>query len=139
MKPKKVTKKKIESKRKTLHKKLWKMWSLLVRVKNSDWRGYGKCFTCGVVKHYTEMQASHRYHNKLDFDPINVHSCCIKCNNYLSGNLGEYERNLVKIYGQEIADNLHLRANQFIRYSYEDLLELEKTIKSFVDKYSSNV
>ena len=56
----------------------------LVRLKAADKDGYCKCVTCGVVKHYKQMQGGHYYGRKeaLVFKlwEENIHPQCPKCN-----------------------------------------------------------
>lgn len=89
-----------------------------------DWKGFNTCVTCGARKHWMELHAGHRYHGKLDFDEIQINPQCVKCNTFLSGNLGAYERYLQKKYGQEVVDNLELRAAQHPGYSIEELRQI---------------
>lgn len=122
-----------------LQDKAWKYFSLFTRLKGADWRGYATCITCGVRKHFKELQAGHRYHGKLDFDPINIHVQCSRCNHFLSGNLGVYERYIVKTYGQEAADNLEARAAQHPGYTEDELREIIIKYKPYADKAKSYV
>jgi hypothetical protein len=77
------------------------------------------------------MHAGHRYHGRLDFDYKNINCQCPRCNTFLHGNLGEYERKIVKVYGQEIADALCLLANEVHKYS---IVELESIIAELKEK-----
>ena len=56
------------------------------------------------------MQAGHYKHNVLDFDEMNVHCQCVRCNKYLHGNGGEYAFRLARHYGLEELNDLHIRA-----------------------------
>lgn len=67
----------------------WKWFSLYIRLK------YPKCVTCGAPT----TQAGHYWHNVLDFDEVNVHGQCTRCNHFLSGNLAVYSSYLIKRYG----------------------------------------
>ena len=42
-----------------LKKKLWTLFSKYIRLRDSDYRGICSCCTCGIKKHYKEMQAGH--------------------------------------------------------------------------------
>lgn len=85
---------------KNLRKRAWSLFSLHVRKKYSDdFRGFAYCYTCGVVFHYTELQAGHYIHGKLDFDERNIHPQCVRCNHFLSGNLGVYGERLIAELG----------------------------------------
>ena len=110
---------------KRLNNRCWKLMSEIVRRESQ-----GICFTCGTRHDWkTEMDAGHRYHSKLDFDPMNIKAQCKKCNKYLGGNLGEYEYNLIKKYGMNETEKLKARASQFVQYDYLELEEIEKKLK----------
>ena len=85
--------------RKKLEKKAWEWFSRYIRLKTADSSGMVKCFTCGRVKHWKEMDAGHYksqgHHKKLKFFEPNVRCQCTRCNRFLHGNLGEYHRLLV--------------------------------------------
>lgn len=120
--------------RKKLHKKLWELRSILIRKREN-----GICYTCGVREWNNElgendirgMQAGHFRHGVLDFDDINIHCQCIKCNHFLSGNLAVYSRKLISHYGLEEVERLHQRADMAIKGELYDLdwylEEIEKT------------
>ena len=93
----------------------WKLMSEIVRRKED-----GVCFICGK-RYWNEelgqndwklMDAGHFYHGKLDFDFMNIHCCCKRCNGYLHGNLGEYALKLIEKYGKTRVDLLRQRAYQ---------------------------
>jgi len=63
----------------------------------------------------------------IRFDENNCHSQCSICNNHKSGNLSEYEPNLIKKIGQGEVDRLK---QKFTRtYSVEELKEIISTYK----------
>jgi hypothetical protein len=111
--------KKSKSRRKILLKKIWALFSEWVRRKEK-----GICYTCGIKKNYKEMDAGHYLHNRLDFNPMNVHCQCVRCNKWLSGNLGVYAENLIKEYGIEAVEILRLRSHQIWKPSFDELEKL---------------
>jgi hypothetical protein len=55
----------------------------------------------------------------LMFDPRNCHgSCNTYCNKYLSGNLLEYRKGLIKRYGIEFVEQLESESNEKRNYKY---------------------
>ena len=54
----------------------------------------------------------------LRFNLWNIHAGCSKCNNHLSGNIGEYMPKLINKIGQEKYDWL-LTQNQVVRYEID--------------------
>lgn len=121
------SKKHLEKTRKALHAKCWTLMSVVVRRTGCDAGGYGLCFTCGVRKHWKDLQAGHRHHRRLDFDFRNVHPQCPRCNmkesrGGLNGNLGEYEHRLIEMHGIEWAKKLTFDANTHPGYAHSELL-----------------
>lgn len=83
-----------------------------VRERALDFRGYAQCYTCRKDVPKEQLNAGHRHHNKLDLDLRNLKAQCIRCNNWLHGNLGEYERHLIEDYGLEWATKLKQDADR---------------------------
>jgi hypothetical protein len=55
------------------------------------------------------MNCGHFIHSKrfdLMAHPYNCQAQCVRCNKYLSGNLGKFANNLGKKYGYQILDKL---------------------------------
>ena len=114
------------------------------QLKNILWKNYvspyirqrdkGKCFTCGVMKDWKEMQAGHfiprgSYSDTM-YDETNLHCQCPKCNTYLGGNLTEYAIKMIDKYGREYVDELRFRGRQTKKWTREelkDLIEIYKT------------
>ncbi len=93
-------------------------------------RDEGKgCISCGSQN---DIQGGHFYsaghYSNLRFHEDNVHSQCMRCNYFLSGNLNEYRKNLENKIGIEKLLNLdHLSRNRQInhndRFLYIEILE----------------
>lgn len=75
------------------------------------------------------MNAGHFWHDKLDFDEMNINCQCIKCNHFLSGNLGEYATRLIDKHGLEKFNELGTRRFQVL-YRREDLEKIVEKYKS---------
>ena len=53
------------------------------------------------------MQAGHYIHKDcLDYDDVNIHCQCARCNKWLSGNLGVYAERLIAEYGEAVIAEL---------------------------------
>jgi hypothetical protein len=98
-----------------------------IRRKDADKNGINSCYTCGVRKHYKEMNAGHLYHNRLDLCADNLKCQCVKCNQYLSGNLAEYTLRLISEIGIENVEALKRRAN--LKGNSYTVFELEEIIQ----------
>ena len=137
----KATKRKQSSKyyqlkqKKKLHRENWKMMSEIVRREGCNDGGFNQCYSCQKMFPWKELQAGHCWHDKLDFDFDNIKPQCVKCNKYLHGNLGEYERHLIEEYGLEFAQELKKKADRYILYTYKEL----EMFKSALEKELLNI
>jgi hypothetical protein len=111
----------------------WDAFSIWVRSKNADSNGMVSCFTCGTVKPWREMQAGHFYHGTLDFNIYNVNVQCVRCNKWLHGNGVEYYPAMLRMYGQEIIDQLNELKHKVPKLKVADYLEIEKKYKEKIN------
>ena len=118
-------------------KNLWTIFSLYIRKRDCDENGYGPCISCGIVKHYKEMNAGHYHPQSLGLQTVfvekNVHLQCTWCNHALQSNQVEYAKALVKRYGEGILEELEpLKHGSLKLYKsdYEEMIEkYQKLIK----------
>jgi hypothetical protein len=79
------------------------------------------------------VNASHYFnannHWSVRFNEFNVHSSCITCNQYLSGNLIEYRSRLINKIGIEQLTLLELEANKTRKFTIEELKQIINTYK----------
>ncbi len=122
------TKKYQKSELKKWHRKTWVLMSEYIRRKYADWRGMVECWTCRKLFHWKEMDCAHRHHGKLDLDVRNLRPCCVKCNRYLHGNLGEYERRLIEENGLEWSKQLVHDAHTQPPYTLDDLKKIHQDL-----------
>ena len=112
---------------KTLHKNLWDLVSKYIRLKEK-----GICFTCGAVKDWKETHCGHFLHqaktSKLAYERKILHCQCVKCNNFLSGNLLEYTVKMVKLHGLKQVEKWKREAKWVYKWKRE---ELEKLIEEY--------
>ena len=122
---------------KTLFDKAWKLMREYVRKRDTDWRGYGNCCTCGKTVEYKKAHAGHYRHAFLDFDERNINLQCNSCNTYRGGELDKYTIFLIKKYGIEIIEELDtlfhahkLKADQTgKKYTVDELTEIIKDLQ----------
>jgi len=126
-------KKRKKSPKAKLKKKTWDMFSKYIRMKYANENGYVKCITCGVIKHWREMQAGHYIDgrsNAVLFEEDLVHCQCFSCNCMLHGNKSEYASFMYKTYGEKRVDELRRLSKFSVKFSIADLeLLLEKFSK----------
>lgn len=90
------------------------------------------CISCGKPIN-GRVNASHYFnannHWNVRFNEFNVHSSCITCNQYLSGNLIEYRSRLINKIGIEQLTLLELEANKTRKFTIEELKQIINTYK----------
>lgn len=112
-----------------LKDKLDKVFSLYIRLRDSDENGFCTCYTCGKVAHYKEMQNGHfwsRTHLSTRFNEDNCKVQCVRCNIFKKGNYIVYTKKLLKELGEEKFDELERLKNSTVKISkaeYEQMIE----------------
>lgn len=76
------------------------IFSQYIRLKDANEKGFARCFTCGIEKHWTILDAGHfisRSNLYLRWDERNVHNQCQPCNRFEYGDIATYSRKLNEI------------------------------------------
>lgn len=95
--------------------KLDEVFSIYIRLRDSNEHGYINCISCGKLVHWKKANNGHfinRKHMSLRFSETNCNGQCIDCNIFDEGNNEGYRRGLIKKYGSEIIDQLFAMKNQ---------------------------
>ncbi len=116
-----------------LKKEVQEVMSRYVRLRDSlkttGDPNFCRCITCSVFKPRTEMQAGHfidSRHSATRFVEENVHSQCPRCNVYLDGNILEYRRQIIKLYGEGYDVLLEDKAMETKKFSVQELMGLKQ-------------
>jgi len=107
-----------------LKKLLDEVFSKYTRQKRADWRGYNRCFTCGAMRLWKELQAGHyesRVFNSLRYNETNVQVQCRACNIFKQGNKTIFAVNLVRDYGPAILEDLRKQAQIAKQFTKQEL------------------
>lgn len=113
----------------------------LVRMKAADSNGYCQCVTCGVKKHWKEIQGGHfiergRLATKLMEE--NIHPQCPGCNCFkmktASGVL-DYRRYMVETYGADFVEELEQISKQTKKYNRPELEDLKAELKQRIAEF----
>lgn len=73
-------------------------------------------------------------HQQLRFNTLNIHKQCMRCNQYLSGNLVEYEKELVKKIGKDRVEAFKTN-HEIAKYDVEYLQRLIKVFRAKIKLY----
>jgi hypothetical protein len=114
------TKKKSKTDLKKLEDKLWDIFSLYIRLRDSDKDGICKCFTCNHRAHYTKMDCGHgipRQHKATKFSEMNNHAQCKRCNGFEGGRREVYKEQMNKVYGHQTWDKMEIASKQTVHTS----------------------
>lgn len=118
--------------RKTLKSNVWRWFSKFIRLrdalKTTGTLTQVKCITCGKLLSIGFCDAGHfvsRRYNSTLFDETNVHTQCRFCNRFLDGNLLEYRRQIVKMYGEGKDIELEDKATEIKKLTPEDLTNIK--------------
>lgn len=111
--------------------KAWQIFSKYIRLRdcNKHIKGgmFAPCWTCGVIKHYSELQAGHFVPgrgNAVLFDEEGVRSQCAGCNIWHHGNPSAYWEKMIDTVGVEKTREIANRRHQIKKYTLADYEEI---------------
>lgn len=119
-----------------LKNKVWRVFSLYVRLKHSKidpetGKLVNTCVTCGKTYPIRNIQAGHFIYGRKEFllfDEEQVHPQCYACNVRNHGAWIEYERYMRKRYGVKAVENMKKKywkyKNKDRKYTYDELQQL---------------
>lgn len=111
-------------------KKLWDIFSKVIRMCDADDNGMVKCISCDKVDHWKTMDCGHYLPKSLGlsiyFEETNCAPQCSGCNRWRHGNQPKYALALIKRYGDDILEELDKKQKNFRQiksWEYEELIE----------------
>ena len=131
--------KKRQASQATLVKKLDKVFSQYIRLRDTFPNGTFRCISCGQIKPFEQADAGHyhsRRHMSTRFDEENVSSECRFCNRFSADHLIGYRENLIKKIGMQRFQMLEVRAHGTKKWSCFELEQLIKYYSVLVKKLS---
>lgn len=126
--PKLKAKKKVSISK--LQKKADSVFSQFIRIRDK-----GKCYTCGLQKHWKEMQNGHfvpRQYLSLRYDEINCHCQCYACNMLYNGQPSAYAKRLEEDFGAGTVARLESKRKDLCLWR-------EPEYNQIIDKYTALV
>ena len=110
-------------------KKLDRVFSEYIRLRDTMPNGMFRCISCGKIKPYSQADCGHyhsRTHMSTRFDEENANAECRSCNRFCADHLVGYRKNLIAKIGEHRLDVLEWRAHQTKKWSDFELKELIK-------------
>lgn len=127
----KIHRKKSTRSKPNLTKKLDKVFSAYIRLRDAMPSGYFKCISCGQIRPFEQADCGHFFSRKnmsVRFDEDDCHAECRGCNRFSSDHLIAYQANLIRKIGMQRFELLSAKAHQAKRWSD---FELEAMIKHY--------
>lgn len=118
-----------------LVKKLDRIFSYYIRLRDSMPNGMCKCISCGKIKPYREIDCGHffgRTNMATRFDEDNCNGECRGCNRASSDHLIFYQENLIKKIGVARFSSLRERARSTKKWEPDELQRM-------IDYYTKEV
>lgn len=115
-----------------LKKEADKVTSELVRRTGCNFNGYNRCYTCGKVKHWKELQCGHfisRTYGITRWYLPNLRVQCYSCNVMNRGNLQEFAARLELEKPGEVIRLTQLKHTQGQCPGYLDIIDIIKNYK----------
>lgn len=117
-----------------LVKKLDKVFSLYIRLRDTSPNGFFRCISCGQIKPFAKADCGHyfsRRHMATRFSELNCHAECSSCNRFKADHLIGYRENLIKKIGEQRYVLLELESKQtkqWTDYELEYLINRYRTL-----------
>lgn len=124
-----------KSTRSKLIEKLDNVFSMFIRLRDSNANGTFRCISCGRILPFEQADCGHyinRKHMSLRFSEKNCNAQCRSCNRFDEGNIQGYRRGLIAKYGESTVILLEAMKNETNKLSEFDL-------KAMIDHYRKNV
>lgn len=122
--------------------RLWKVFSEFIRQRDADENGNCKCFTCGLIRHWKQMDCGHgigRQHKATKFNEKNNHAQCKRCNGFEGGMRERYKEEMDKRYGEGTWDKMEVIARTTCKRGAFEIEQLTKYYKAEVKKLKERI
>lgn len=112
-----------------LDAKLWKIFSVYVRLRDTRPNGYGRCCSCPKIIFWKGNDAGHfinRGKKSTKFHEKNSHLQCVQCNRFEEGNAVGYTLFMIETYGKQFVELLYAESRKMKkidRFDYEVMIK----------------
>jgi len=120
--------------------KLWKVFSEFIRRRDADSNGICKCITCGLVRHWKEMDCGHgipRQHKATKYNEMNNHAQCKRCNGFEGGKREVYKVEVDKRYGAGTWDKLEVASRGLAKWSKFEIDTMTEFYKGKLKEFNN--
>jgi hypothetical protein len=110
-----------------LKAKCWRLFSEYIRRKDADEGGTERCYTCGELAHWKELQAGHAIggrHNAVLLDEEICRPQCVRCNVFLRGNYPVFTSRLIRERGLEWFEKKLEDSRRLVKWTRSDMEDL---------------
>ena len=107
-------------------KKLDKVFSAYIRLRDVMPNGCFRCISCGEIKRFEQGDCGHfhsRVHMATRWEPDNCHMECRACNRASADHIIKYRRNLVEKIGLDRVNRLEMMADSTKHWMQFELQE----------------
>lgn len=119
-----------------LTKELDRVFSLFIRLRDSNSEGIGKCITCDKVGHYKEMHCGHfrsRKYFNTRWNACNCNLQCPTCNLYNNGEEFIHGLKIDEKYGKGTAMKMFEESKVVVKLDRENLKTLIRWYQDCLD------
>lgn len=119
-----------------LTKELDRVFSLFIRLRDSNSEGMGKCITCDKVGHYKEMHCGHfrsRKYLNTRWNACNCNLQCPTCNLYNNGEEFIHGLKIDEKYGEGTAMKMFEESKVVVKLDRENLKTLIRWYQECLD------
>ncbi len=131
---------------KTLRKTALELIQLLARISAADDNGYCKCVSCGIIKHYKEMDGGHYipkgassyWSLKLE----NVHPQCKGCNGFGMRHgtaTQEYTKWMIDHYSRDFVDQMERDKKKVCKIYAADYREMIAGFRELIKYHEKRI
>lgn len=120
-----------------LQQRLDQVFSEYIRLRDANENGFCRCITCGMMWRWNAIHNGHyigRSHIATRYDERNCHSQCPNCNVGLRGNLENYKRYMIQMYGVKRLEELEAAGRSLAKWTIFDYQEKIEYYKSEVKR-----
>lgn len=121
-----------------IDKKLWPIFSTFIRLRDSNENGYCKCFTCGGIRYWRNLDCGHgvkRQHMATKYHEQNNHAQCKLCNGPMGGGKPkQYKEEMNKRYGPGTWDSIEMLSRTVCKFGAFEIATMTFHYKEEIKK-----